>query len=220
MRVSLIVPTLNEEKAIDRVLSGIPEDVVHEVIVVDSSIDATAKIAESLGAKVVFEFRKGYGQALQSGVEKAGGDIVVYMDGDYTYDPKDIPRLVEPIRKGDCDVVLGNRLSGLMHPGAMSLFNRFGNCLLSLAFSVCYLRRVGDTQCGLRAFRKVALRGLSCSDYGMPYVTEQLIKLVKRGVRVGNNPVTYRQRIGTTKLCAWTDGFKILKVILNQLFSR
>lgn len=220
MRVSVIVPTLNEEKAIDKVLSEIPRDVAEEIIVVDSSTDATPKIAENLGAKVVFEWRKGYGQALQSGVEKACGDVVVYIDGDHTYDPEDIRGLIAPIRNDECDVVLGNRLNHKMHPGAMSPWNRFGNAVLSLIFSVCFHTRVSDTQCGLRAFRRQVLKGLSCENLGMPFVTEQLSKLIKNGVRIKVVSVTYRPRIGTTKLCSWLDGFKILSVILRERLSR
>jgi glycosyltransferase involved in cell wall biosynthesis len=220
MKVSLVIPTLNEEKAIGKVLSRIPNNIVDEMIVVDSSSDATAKIAASFGAKVVFEHGKGYGRALQSGIEKSEGEIVVYMDGDYTYDPKDILKIVGPILSGKCDVVVGNRLNRMMYPDAMNLLNRFGNFVISLVFSIAFLKRVIDTQCGLRAIRKKFLNELSYRDYGMPYVTEQLIKLVKKGARIGNVAVTYRPRIGKTKLCAWTDGFKILKVILRGRFEK
>ncbi len=220
MKVSVIIPTLNEEKAIGKVLNDIPKDYVNEIIVVDSSTDRTAKMVESFGAKVVFEWRKGYGRALQSGVEKSTGDVIVYIDGDYTYDPKDILRILRPILHDECDVVLGNRLNGTMHPGSMPLLNRFGNSVISLIFSVAFLRMVHDTQCGLRAIRKRFLEGISYRDYEMPYVTEQLIKLIRRGARVGNVPVTYRPRIGTTKLCAWTDAFKILKVIFKGTFRK
>lgn len=195
-------------------------DMVGEVIVVDSSTDATAKIAESFGAKVIFESRKGYGRALQSGVEKAKGDIVVYMDGDYTYDARDIPRILEPILLGEYDVVLGSRLNKKMQSGAMNLLNRFGNTLISLIFSLTFLKKVDDTQCGLRAIRKRFLEKQSYRNYGMPYVTEQLIKVIKKGARTGNVAVTYRPRIGTTKLCTWTDGLKILKVILENRFGK
>jgi glycosyltransferase involved in cell wall biosynthesis len=220
MNVSVIIPTLNEEGAIAKVLSEMPTEATREIIVVDSSTDATAKIAENLGAKVVSECRKGYGWALQSGVEKANGEVVVYIDGDFTYDPEDIPRLVEPVLNGSCDMVIGDRLNGNMYPAAMDLINRFGNTVLSLIFSILFARKVSDTQCGLRAIRKTALQGMSCKDYGMPYVTEQLSKLVKRGIRVRSLPVTYRPRIGTTKLCSWLDGFKILRVILQERLSR
>lgn len=220
MKVSIIIPTLNEERAIDKVISDIPLDVTEEIIVVDSSSDATATIAESLGAKVVSEWRKGYGRALQSGIEKAKGEVIVYIDGDFTYDPADIRRLVEPIQNGSCDMVIGNRLNGKMHPAAMNILNRFGNAAISLIFSILFLRKVNDTQCGLRVIRKSVVNRLSYKDYGMPYVTEQLSKLIKDGIRIKSVPVTYRPRIGTTKLCSWLDGFKILKVILRERLSR
>lgn len=219
-KVTVIIPTLNEASAIGKVLSDMPKELFGEVIVVDSSSDDTPKIAQSFGAKIIYERRRGYGRALQSGIEKANGDVVLYIDGDYTYDPMDIPRVVEPILRGECDVVLGNRLCELMHPGAMNLLNRFGNFIISLIFSVVFFRRVNDTQCGLRAIRKRFLDGLSYRDYGMSYVTEQLIKLVKRGAKIGNVRIKYRPRIGATKLCAWTDGFKILRVILCERLSR
>jgi len=197
-----------------------PRNVVDELIVVDASTDATAKIAEGFGAKIVTEWRRGYGRALQSGIEKSVGDIVVYIDGDSSYDARDIPRVVDPILKGECDVVLGDRFGGRLQTGAMPLLNRIGNHTLSLVFSVLFAKRLHDTQCGLRAVRKQMLDGNNYSDYGMPYVTEQLIKLVKRNARVNSVPVTYRPRMGRTKLAFWTDGFKILKIILTERLRR
>jgi glycosyltransferase involved in cell wall biosynthesis len=220
MRVSLVIPTLNEEEAIGKVLSDIPTDIVDEVLVADSSSDATPRIAMSFGAKVILERRKGYGRALQSGVENSEGEIVVYMDGDYTYNPRDIPKVIEPILSGKCDVVIGNRLSRMMYPRAMNILNRFGNSVISLFLSVTFLRRVTDTQCGLRAIRRRFLEEFHYRDYGMPYVTEQLIKLVKKGARIDNVVVAYRPRVGETKLSAWTDGFKIMKAVLRERLSR
>ena len=215
----MIVPTLNEEESIGKVLTGLwKNDLVKEVIVVDSSSDDTAKIAEKLKAKVIHETRKGYGRALQSGIENAKGDVVVYIDGDYTYDPKDVPRVVEPILNNECDVVLGNRFSGKIYEGAMHFINRIGNLLISLLFSILFTRKIMDTQCGLRAIRKCFLNKFSYRDYGMPYVTEQLIKLIRRGARITTVPVAYRPRIGKTKLRTFADGFRIVKVILRERF--
>ena len=218
MNVSLIIPTLNEAHAIRKVLADIPRGVASEVVVIDSSSDDTPQIAEGMGARVIRESRMGYGRALQTGIEKVKGDIVVYMDGDYTYDPKEIPHLIRPILNGRCDVVLGSRIRGHMLPGSMSHFNKFGNLMLSLFFDALFLRNVRDTQSGFRAIRRHLLEGLTYRNYGMPYVTEQLIKLVRKDVRVGEVPITYRPRIGKTKLCRWTDGFKILGVILKGRF--
>lgn len=214
--VTVVVPTLNEALSIGKVLCEMPWNFLGEVIVVDSSNDDTPEIVKRFGAVVIRETHKGYGRALQTGIESAQGDIVVFIDGDYTYDPEDVPRVVKPILDGKCDVVLGNRLNGKMHPGAMDLVNRVGNTILSLIFTIVFFRRVNDSQCGLRAIRKRFLDGLSYEDYGMPYVTEQLAKLAKKGARIGNVPISYRPRIGTTKLCKWTDGFTILKTILKE----
>lgn len=218
--ISIIIPTLNEALTIGSVLSRLQKVPFDEIIVVDSSNDDTPKIAKSLGARVISEIRKGYGRALQTGVENAQGEIMVFIDGDGTYDPEDIMRIVKPILDGECDVVLGDRLNGRLYPGAMSLVNRVGNILISLIFSVLFLRWISDTQCGLRAIRRCLLKGLSYRDYGMPYVTEQLAKLIRRGARIKIVPVTYRPRVGTTKLRRWTDGLRILKVIFQERLSR
>jgi len=216
--ISLVIPTLNEEKAIGKVLVEIPRDIVDEVIIVDSSTDNTPKIAEDMEAKVIRELRKGYGRALQTGIENAMGDIVVYMDGDHSYDSQEISKMVQPILDGEHDIVLGCRISHKMLPKSMNFLNKFGNLALSLIFDLFFLKKVKDTQSGFRAVKKVFLKNLTYLDYGMPYVTEQLIKLAKGGARIGEVPITYRPRIGETKLCAWTDGFKILKCVFKERF--
>lgn len=217
--ISVLIPTLNEEDAIGKVLADIPRDVADETIVIDSSTDNTPKIAESMGVRVVHQSMRGYGRALQTGIQNANGDIVVYIDGDYSYDPKEILKVVQPILNGKCDVVLGSRLGRNMLPGSMSPLNRFGNLILSLIFDVLFLKRVRDTQSGFRAIRRKLLESVAYGNYGMPYVTEQLIKLVKKGAKVSEVPITYRPRIGFTKLCSWTDGFKILKTIMKGLIQ-
>lgn len=212
--VTVVIPTRNEEETIGLVLKDIPRNVVDEVIIVDSSEDGTLDIVRATEAKVIMEPREGYGRALQTGVENASSDVIVYIDGDYTYDPKEILDVVKPVLEDKCDVVLSSRFRGKMLPGSMSWTNKLGNLILSFVFNVLFFKKVSDTQSGLRAIRKELLKGLSYRDYGMSYVTEQLIKLVKRGARTGEVPVTYRRRIGKTKL-RWSDGFRILKTILR-----
>jgi len=214
--VSIIIPTLNEEDGISKVLAEIPSSLTNETIVVDSSTDDTPEIARSLGAKIVRRPNIEYGKAIQVGVEKANGEIIVYLDGDHTYDPQEISCLIQPLLNGEKDVILGNRLNSMMLPGSMNPINIFGNFLISLVFSLLFFTRVHDTQTGFRAIKKSFLEKTSYNDYGMPYVTEQLIELVKKGARIGEVPITYRPRIGQTKLCRWTDGFKILKTLLRE----
>lgn len=216
----IIIPTLNEQDGISKTLFNMPEQLIGKTIIVDSSTDKTPEIAKSFGTKVIYEPRRGYGRALQTGLENSVSEIVVYIDADYTYDPREIMTVVNPILNGKYDVVLGTRLRGKMLSGAMSSFKIFGNLMLSSIFSVFFLKYISDTQCGLRAIRRKMLVNLSYRDYGMPYVTEQLIKLVKRGAKVGEVPITYRPRIGDTKLSAWTDAPKILIVILRERFGR
>jgi glycosyltransferase involved in cell wall biosynthesis len=215
-RVSVIIPTLNEEASIREVLSAIPRQVVDEVIVVDGSSDMTGKIAEELGAKVIYEPRKGYGRAIQTAIENSLGEIVVYIDGDSTYDPSEITKLIEPVRNGKLDVVLGNRLEEPQKRACMHFVNRIGNRVLSAIFQLIFGVRVSDTQCGLRAVRRSAVLDHRCRNFGMAYVTEQLAGLVKLGYRVGEVPVSYGPRIGRSKLNRLRDGLSILSTMLRE----
>jgi dolichol-phosphate mannosyltransferase len=215
-KVSIIIPTLNEQDAIGQVLSSVPAGVAEEIIVVDGSSDNTAEIAESLGARVIHEPRRGYGRALQTGIENALGDIVVYIDGDRTYDPSDIPKLIKPIQDGEYDAVLGNRLKDRANHASMPLLNRVGNKLLSLIFSLLFHVELGDTQCGLRALPRQPLLSYEYRSYGMAYVTEQLVRLVKSGHRIGEVPISYNRRKGKSKLRRFRDGIKILWTMLRE----
>lgn len=215
-RISVIIPTLNEEESIHGVLSAIPREAVDEVIVVDGSSDMTGKIAEEFGAKVIYEPRKGYGRAIQTAIENALGDIVVYIDGDSTYDPSEITKLIEPVRNGELDVVLGNRLEEPKKCVSMHFLNRIGNRVLSAIFRLIFGVQVGDTQCGLRAVRRSALLNHKCRNLGMAYVTEQLAALVKLGYRIGEVPVSYGPRMGRSKLNRLRDGLSILSTMLRE----
>lgn len=217
--VSFIIPALNERAGIGRVLSRIPREIAKEIIVVDSSNDGTGEIAKNHGVIVICEVRKGYGRALQTGIENATGDVIVYVDADMTYDPREVPRLVNPILRDELDVVLGSRFREKSEPYAMSPFNKIGNVLLSRAFSLAYQNRISDSQCGMRAIRGALLKDLNCSEQGMSYVTEQLIRLAQKGARIGEVPISYRRRVGQTKLVPWKDGLQILRSILKNLIT-
>lgn len=217
--VTVVIPTLDEKVGIGQVISRIPREITNEIIVVDSSNDGTAEVARSHGATVIYEDRRGYGRALQTGIGNATGEIIVYIDADMTYDPREIPKLVFPILRDEFDVMLGNRLQGKRDPQAMKPLNRIGNTILSLVFSFISQKRVSDSQCGMRAIRRSLLEDLVCCDLGMPYVTEQLLKLIEKGARVGEVPISYRRRVGETKLVPWKDGLRILRLILKNLVA-
>jgi glycosyltransferase involved in cell wall biosynthesis len=211
--ISVIIPTKNEEEGISLVLKQLLAVNIDEIIVVDGSEDETATIAKKMGATIVIETRSGYGRALQTGIEKAKGEIIVYIDGDYTYDPSDIHKLIEPIIKGEADVVLGNRFRGKIEKGSMKTLNIIGNKLLSKILSLLYSKQINDTQTGFRAFRKELVHKFTYSNYGMPYVTEQLLKFIKNGAMIKEISISYKKRIGKSKLSPLRDGFKILTTI-------
>ena len=213
--ISVIIPTLNEEDGIGMVLSSMPVEEFDEILVVDGSSDMTAEIARKYGARVIKEPRRGYGRALQTAIDEASGDMVVYIDGDFTYDPTEILSLIEPIREGRYDVVLGNRLTGA-NDDCMNFLNRIGNKTLSRIFSWVFGVKVNDTQTGLRIVPRLALVNQEYRSYGMAYVTEQLTKLIKAGYRVGEVPISYRFRIGRSKLHLFRDGLSILATILVE----
>jgi glycosyltransferase involved in cell wall biosynthesis len=214
--VSVLIPTLNEEDGISKVLPSIPRELIDEVLVVDSSSDRTAQIAEQLGAKVIRERRTGYGRAIHTAIENASGEILVYIDGDFTYDPTEIPRLLEPVRQGRYDLAIGNRLKEHSNHASMPLLNRIGNRILSEIFAAIYRVSVSDTQCGLRVLRRSPLLEHPYHNYGMAYVTEQLIRQVRAGYRIAEIPVSYRPRLGKSKLRPFLDGVRILWTMLTM----
>jgi len=219
LKVSLIIPTMNEEDGIGSVLSRIPCDLVDEILVVDKSSDRTPEIAEKFGATVVREPRKGYGRALQTGIENAHGDIIVYIDGDSTYDPSEISKIIDPIQEREYDIVIGNRLEKRHSRRSMPFQNRVGNRILSHLFDLLFHVGVGDTQCGFRGLLRLPLLNYEYQNYGMAYVTEQLIKLVMSGLRVGEVSIGYRRRIGRSKLRRFRDGFQIVWTMLTKRFE-
>src|SRR3954466_15494656 len=131
VRVSVIIPTHNEAQAIGRVLADLPSDLVTEVIVVDSnSTDGTPEVARRMGARVIQEPRRGYGRACLTGLANvANADVVVFLDGDYSDRPSELPMLLAPIIEGRADITLGSRLSGKSNPGAIPWHQSFGNRL-------------------------------------------------------------------------------------------
>ena len=223
-KVVVIIPTLNEEKGIGFVLDRISKALLHYnygILVVDGySSDDTLRIAKERGAEVVMQCGKGYGDALRSGFGYAcremGADVVVMADGDDTYDPFDVPAVVDPILTNESDVVIGNRFER-MDGGAMPFVNLVGNRILSLIARILLDVDVSDTQCGLRAMNAFLVRKVRIGSSGMPFATEMLAKFRKRGARISQVPVSYRARRGASKLRRFNDGFSILRTIFAEI---
>ena len=201
MRVSIVIPTYNEAGSIARVLEDIPASLVTEVLLVDAgSTDGTREIAAARGARVIVEPRRGYGRACLTGLAAANDpDVVVFLDGDYSDRPRELGRLLDPIREGRADIVLGSRLAGGLEPGAMPRHAVFGNRLA--ATLIRWLYGISLTDLGpFRAARCEVLRALELREMTYGWAVELVTRGAMRGYRVREVPVSYHPRIGVSKI--------------------
>ena len=226
MRVTAIIPALDEEGAIADTVRRLDRGVVHEVIVVDNgSRDRTTERAGAAGARVVFEPRRGYGRACLTGVEAAGGaDILVFLDGDGSDVPEDLPRVLGPIRRGEADLVLGSRALGRREPGSLSAHQLWGNRLVLALLRLLYGAHLSDFG-PFRAIRAdtLASLGMSHPTYGWPI--EMVVKAAKRGLRIVEVPVDWRRRIGRSKVAgtlrgSLLAGYHLLATVLRYAWER
>ena len=207
MRVSVIIPTYNEEASIGLVLGDLPADLVTETLVVDSeSMDATREIAARYGARVIREPQRGYGRACLTGLAHvACPDVVVFLDGDYSDRPSELPRILQPIREGRADIVIGSRLAGEREHGALPWHSVFGNRLAArLIGLMCdvHLTDLGP----FRAARYEALRMLQLEEPTYAWPVEMIVKGAHHGMRIVEVPVSYHPRIGTSKITGTLRG--------------
>jgi glycosyltransferase involved in cell wall biosynthesis len=220
LKVAVIIPTMNEP-AISKVIDDARKALKHfdtEVIVVDKSIDETARKAKKAGAIVVRQEHSGYGDAYMTGFDtlSTNTDVVVMMDGDNTYDAYEIPMLIDPLINGRADICLGNRFAH-MEQGAMNSRNRLGNRIITSFINLLYNLKLNDSQTGFRAIRKTALDALEMTDEGMPFASEMLIDARKKSLSIAEVPITYRQRVGEAKLKAYKDGSLIISLVIRML---
>jgi glycosyltransferase involved in cell wall biosynthesis len=219
-KVSVIIPTMNEP-AISKVVDDTRKALRHfnaEILVVDKSTDETAKKAKKSGAIIISQERIGYGNAYLTGFHSVSpdADVVVMMDGDNTYDPYEIPMLIDPILNGGADIVLGNRFAR-MEEGAMNARNKFGNRMITGTMNSLYRLNLKDSQSGFRALRKSALDLLEVTSEGMPFASEMIIDARKKSLQIVEVPITYRPRIGEAKLNAYKDGSLIFTLIIRMV---
>ena len=207
VRVSVIIPTRNEASAIGRVLADLPADLVTEVLVVDSnSTDGTPEIAAKMGARVVREPQRGYGRACLTGLAIADApDIVVFLDGDYSDRPAELPLLLAPISDGRADITLGSRLGKQRIAGALPWHAVFGNWLAASLIKVLYGLRISDLG-PFRAARADVLRELALEEATYGWAVEMILKGALARYRIVEVPVSYYPRIGKSKISGTLKG--------------
>lgn len=227
LRVAVVIPALNEERAIGQVVARLPKNGVHEVIVVDNgSTDRTAEVARAAGATVLHQPRRGYGYACMAGIEhalKKAPNAIVFIDGDLSDYPEELPLLLHALDQGN-DLVIGSRTLGEREPGALLPQALIGNtvaCFLIRCFWGARFTDLGP----FRVIRADALRRLNMSDGTYGWTVEMQIKAAKLKLHCTEVPVRYRKRIGTSKVTGTLAGTvkascKILYTIFKHLVSR
>jgi glycosyltransferase involved in cell wall biosynthesis len=219
-RITVIIPCLNEEQGIGKILQAMPE-FVDEVIVVDNnSTDRTAQVAQNLGAKVIREEVRGYGRSYKRGFAAATGDLIVTLDGDHSYPVDALSYLIEAFLHLDVDFLNASRFP-VRDRTAMSFKHKFGNLVLSLAMSMFYLRWVRDSQSGMWVLRRSIIDKMRLESDGMAFSEEIKIEALKNArIRFGEISIQYSSRLGEIKLNPWRDGFYNLFFLVKKRFSR
>jgi glycosyltransferase involved in cell wall biosynthesis len=219
-QISVVIPCLNEEKAVGNVVEQALEGIrrsgrTGEVIVVDNgSTDASAEAAAAHGARVVSEPRRGYGSAYLTGLAEARGEYIVMGDADETYPLQELVPFVERLEAGD-DLVIGSRFQGTIHGNAMPRLNRLvGNPILTGMLNVLFGVKVSDAHCGMRAVRKDAVTALDLHSTGMEFASEMVFKAYRRGLRVSELPIDYFPRTGESKLNRFGDAWRHVRFML------
>ena len=222
MKISIVIPALNEEGIVGKTVKTVPIDKLKkngletEIIVVDNaSTDNTAKEAEQAGARVVFGSKRGYGNAYLAGFKEADGDIIVMGDADGTYPFQITYEFIQPILNGEADFVMGSRLKGDIKAGAMPALHRYvGNPFLTWVLNKLFGAGISDAHCGMRAIKKDTLNKLNLKSGGMEFASEMVIESARKDVKIAEIPITYYPREGESKLSSFSDGWRHLRFMM------
>lgn len=222
--IDVVIPALNEEASLPLVLAGIPRPPVRRVVVADNgSTDRTAEVAADGGAVVVAAERRGYGSACLAALDHLRRndppDVVVFLDADYSDHPEELPQVVAPILAGEADVVIGSRVLGRRERGALLPQARAGNLVACLLIRLLYGHRYTDLG-PFRAARWEALERVGMSDPNFGWTAELQVKALRAGLTVVEVPVSYRKRVGVSKITGTirgtiAAGYKILWTVLR-----
>jgi glycosyltransferase involved in cell wall biosynthesis len=207
MKISVVIPALDEEQAIGGVVQAVPRHLVNEIIVADNgSTDDTVTRAVDAGARVVHESRRGYGAACLAGAKAtADSEIIVFLDGDHSDDPRQLPAVAGPVIEDKADLVVGSRLKGKLEKGSMPWHGRLGNRMIVLLLKWLYGINITDLG-SFRAIRRVTLLDLHMEQLTYGWPVEMVVKAAKKGWRIQSVPVPYRQRLGKSKVSGTVRG--------------
>jgi glycosyltransferase involved in cell wall biosynthesis len=225
--IDVIIPAYNEEKSIGFVVDGIPKELVRDIIVCNNnSKDKTGEVAAAHGALVVFQPLQGYGNACLKGMDYVAHnpikpDIIVFLDADYSDHPEEMPKVIAPITEGVADMVIGSRALGNRERGAMTPQQVFGNWLATWLIRLFFNYRFTDLG-PFRAIRYDKLLQINMIDKNYGWTVEMQVKAAKLGLRCTEVPVTYRRRIGVSKVSGTVKGtimagYKIILTIFRYL---
>lgn len=228
MKTAVIIPAFNEEQSIGKVIDEIPKQLVDEIVVVNNnSTDRTVEIAEKAGTKVLSETFQGYGACCLKGIEylkMKPVDIVIFLDGDYSDFPEEIEYLLTPIINNDMDFVLGSRVLGKREKGALPVQSRVGSIIAGILIKLFW--NIKYTDLGpFRAIKFDKLISLDMRDKWFGWTVEMQIKAAKKKLNILEVPVSYRKRIGQSKVTGTIKGsvmagIIILKTIFSELFKK
>ena len=225
MTVAVIIPVLNEERSIGAVLNDIPKEFNSDVVVVDNGCtDRTPEIAREHGARVVEEPRRGYGYACLRGIQALDHpDVVVFLDGDYSDYPEEMRQLIAPIVEDRADLVIGSRALGTREKDALPPHSAFGNKIASFLINALFGHRYTDLG-PFRAIRSASLQELEMVDTTWGWTVEMQVKAIQKKLRILEIPVSYRKRIGESKISGTLigsikAGYKIIWTIIKYKLS-
>ena len=222
LKVSVVIPTLNEEGMVAEIIEGC-KPYADEVVVVDGhSQDKTREIAEGLGVKVVLDNKKGKGAALRHVINFVGGDIVVFIDADGSHDPRDIPKLVEPILKDKADHVSASRLIGgssELHGGFDECFRLMGSSFITACINWRFKVKLSESQNGFRAIKTDVIKKLGLEENITTIEQEMIMKTLKKGFRMAEVPShEYERKKGYSKISLKKVWFRYVYTMVKYLF--
>jgi dolichol-phosphate hexosyltransferase len=218
-KITVVIPCLNEEEGVQKVLEALPS-LVDEVIVVDNnSTDRTAEVARKRGAIVVKELHRGYGRAYKKGFAQATGDIIITLDGDHSYPVDALSYLLEAFLASKVKFLSASRFP-LMSSDSMAFKNHVGNVILSVTMSLLFQRWVQDSQSGMWVFARAVLGEMTLRSDGMAFSEEIKIEaILNRRIGFREIFINYYQRVGEKKLQPWRDGMKNLWFLVRKRFA-